>query len=89
MDHPYHWLAQNSPYRPHWVKKWQFSLTRCCKARPKPTDLEVWGLHPQTHIEWWFPVYQCRRCGKCYLWLDGKGKQMDSLLKYEVRKRNR
>lgn len=87
MNHPHHsrWLAQNSPYRPHTVKKQQFSQSLCCGAPPEPTGLEICVQSPPERYVW-LPVYQCRTCGKRYLWWDDKGKQLYGLLKYKVRK---
>lgn len=80
-----HWLKEHSPYRRHWSKKQQFSHYVCCGMSPESTTLQLRHDYPKTREDVWFPLYRCKRCGSWYIFLDGKGKRLDSLLKYQIR----
>ena len=85
MDGAQDWLRDNSPYRKHGNYKRQFCHTQCCGSPPEPTALQAWQEHPDTGQEGWMALHQCRVCGRWYLFWNGGGKRVDSLLGLSVR----
>ena len=79
------WLKEHSPYRRHRSKKQQFFRSVCCGMRPESTTLQLRHDHPETGEDVWFPLHRCKRCGCWYIFLEEKGKRLDSLLKYQIR----
>ena len=79
------WLDENSPYRIHKSNRREFCKENCCGQIPQPDGSEILHHHPEKDAFCWFSLYQCAVCGRYYIALNNKWKEIHSLIRYERR----
>lgn len=85
MAEQHKWLQENSPYRYHKSRRNQFCQTDCCGRLPEANGSEILHHHPQADMMCWFALHQCAVCGRYYIALNGRWKQIENPMRYERR----